>query len=139
MAFNSTIKPKIGVCPECDDGVDKPLISGKCQYHYWQGKKKPLPKPTKPIRPRSKKRAAQERVYAKQRAEIFSEEQICQFPGCGRLATEVHHPAGRIGELLTNRDLFVLLCHDCHVFVELNPAEAKKLGLSLNRIERNEK
>jgi hypothetical protein len=32
----STIKPKMGICGECEDGIEKPLTKGKCQYHYWQ-------------------------------------------------------------------------------------------------------
>lgn len=35
MYYNSTIAPKIGPCPLCNDGVDKPLIAGKCGTHYW--------------------------------------------------------------------------------------------------------
>jgi hypothetical protein len=32
---NSTIKQKMGICPMCVDGRLKPLLSGKCQHHYW--------------------------------------------------------------------------------------------------------
>lgn len=128
------IKTKTGVCPECDHTGDQPLIAGKCHRHYWQGKRKPLNRSQTPIRPRSKKRAAQERIYAKQRQEIFRDQPKCQFSGCGRLASEVHHPAGRIGELLTKKELFVMLCHDHHVWVELNPVQAKEMGLSKDRL-----
>jgi hypothetical protein len=31
----STIKPKLGFCDDCDDGIEKPLTKGKCQIHYW--------------------------------------------------------------------------------------------------------
>lgn len=131
---NSTIKQKTGICPECINGKSVPLTSGKCNNHYWQSKRKPLKKSATKIRPISKKRAAQERVYSKQRIEKLEKDPICQFPGCEAPATEVHHPAGRIGELLTKSELFVSLCHPHHVHVELNPIEAKELGLSFNRL-----
>lgn len=134
----SSIKVKTGQCPECPKGVDKPLIGGKCQYHYWQGKKKPLPKPTKPIRPRSKKRAAQERVYAKKRERIAQEEHVCQYPGCGRMADEIHHAQGRQGEMLNREEYFVFLCREHHDWAEEHPEAAKELKLSRNRIAKNE-
>lgn len=33
MAY-STIQQKIGICKDCSDGNIKPLIAGRCQYHY---------------------------------------------------------------------------------------------------------
>lgn len=32
----STIKQKVGQCPECDNGKIIPLISGRCSVHYWR-------------------------------------------------------------------------------------------------------
>lgn len=32
--FNSTIKPKIGLCLDCKHGVEQPLTAGRCSYHY---------------------------------------------------------------------------------------------------------
>lgn len=29
------IKQKIGQCIDCEDGPNKPIIAGRCQYHYW--------------------------------------------------------------------------------------------------------
>lgn len=36
MAFNSTIKQKIGICALCSDGKEKPLTKKLCSAHYWQ-------------------------------------------------------------------------------------------------------
>lgn len=36
MGYNSTIRQKRGKCDECNDGIVKPLIKGKCENHYWQ-------------------------------------------------------------------------------------------------------
>lgn len=32
--MNYRIKYKIGLCIDCDNGVNVPLIAGRCQYHY---------------------------------------------------------------------------------------------------------
>lgn len=33
------LKYKTGLCPLCTDGKEKPLIAGKCHYHYWNEKR----------------------------------------------------------------------------------------------------
>jgi hypothetical protein len=40
---------KTGICQICDDDTHKPLISGKCKFHYWnsKSKKKAKEKPSK--------------------------------------------------------------------------------------------
>lgn len=134
MAFNSTIKPKTGVCPECTDGRERPLISGKCQSHYWAGKRKPLPKATKPIRPRSKNRERQEAKYRVARERYLKDNPVCQYPGCNSREVTLHHAKGRCGNLLHDKRYFKALCWPHHQHIELHPKEAKQLGLSLNRI-----
>lgn len=32
--FNSTIQQKTGECMDCQDGQQKPIIAGRCQFHY---------------------------------------------------------------------------------------------------------
>lgn len=34
MAFNSSIPVKMGECIDCNDGIDRYLIAGRCQSHY---------------------------------------------------------------------------------------------------------
>lgn len=104
-------------------------------------KRTPLKKKVYKIKPRSTKRAKQEQEYNKKRKKILAERPICE---CGRVdengkvcelpATTIHHPCGRIGELLTDEDNMIPMALPCHIWVELNPLEAKKLGLSKNRI-----
>lgn len=39
MSYNSTIKPKMGICPMCSDTDKKPLTAGLCSnFHYWQSR-----------------------------------------------------------------------------------------------------
>jgi len=98
------------------------------------------PKEKKPIKvnpdykipKRSERRAKQEREYSKLRAEHLEKNPKCLL--CDAQATEVHHPEGRIGYRLTDSKNFKGLCHDHHVFIELNPLEAKRLNISYNRL-----
>ena len=37
MAYNSTIRQKMGSCPLCNHDRKQPLTKGLCTNHYWQG------------------------------------------------------------------------------------------------------
>lgn len=84
------------------------------------------------IAKRNKKRAAQEREYKKIAIEILSENPIC--PVTGEVATQIHHMAGRIGELLTDRRYMLPVSAKGHVKIELNPQWAKEKGYSISRL-----
>lgn len=81
----------------------------------------------------SKKRAKQNRLYLKVR-EKFLEDKICEFPGCEAEATDCHHASGRVGNNLLDFKKMKALCRPHHVWAELNPVEAKELGLSQSRL-----
>jgi hypothetical protein len=87
------------------------------------------------IRRRSKKRAAQEREYARIAKEILSQEPIC--PVTGEIATQIHHMKGRIGDLLTDRRYMLPVSDRGHKKIELNPDWAKEMGYSLSRLAVN--
>ena len=93
-------------------------------------------KPKKRIRPRSKKRAKQERDYAKLRVQFLQDNPVCQIQveGCTNRSEQVHHKRGRLGDLLTDVRYFCATCDNCHKWAENNPLEAKKIGASLNRL-----
>lgn len=113
--------------------------------NYWQTlraksllnkplKKSPLVRKGKPIRKFSDKRAKELRVYEKEKAKYFQEHSTCEFPGCEVENVTLHHMAGRIGDRLTNKEYFKSLCWVHHQWVEENPAEAKMMGLSSDRL-----
>lgn len=93
-----------------------------------------------PIKRRSDKRAKQEREYSKLRVEFLTANPDCQVgvDGCTGEASEVHHKAGRIGDLLTDVSKFCAACHNCHVWVENNPKESMERGFILSRLKRND-
>lgn len=86
----------------------------------------------------SEKRKAEKKEYDVLREAFLKEHPICE---CGRIeckrgpSTDVHHSKGRAGSLYLDTMFWKALSRACHRWVELNPIEAKKLGLSVNRIE----
>ena len=84
---------------------------------------------------RTPKRARQEREYAKLRVAYLEARPVCQarLLVCTRQATEIHHKAGRIGELLTNTEHFLPICSSCHHYLHdrMSAAEARERGLKV--------
>lgn len=129
-------------CPDCTP-------TKLCKWHKRRAEAKqpkplrrtPLKKKVYKIKRESDKRAKENREYSKKRKKILAERPVCE---CGRIdengkvcespATTIHHPEGRIGDLLADEDNMIPMALPCHIWVELNPLEAKKLGLSKNRI-----
>lgn len=99
---------------------------------------KEIAKP-KPIARRSVKRSKEEREYAKLRKKFLGENPLCVLAvehDCTIHATEVHHSKGRIGELLLAVEHFIPVCHNGHVWAESHPIEAKELGISQSRLQK---
>ncbi len=98
--------------------------------------------PTEPILSKVKiksvsdKRLLELRDYRIVRDAYMRDHKICEHPECSNPSTELHHSKGRIGKLLTDPLYFKALCHSCHVWTELNVIEAKKIGLSIDRLSK---
>lgn len=104
--------------------------------HEGNVKLKPTAK-QKRISPRSEKRIIADKKYSKLRKRKLEESPICeaQIPGmCAGASCQIHHKAGRVGELYLDYSKFLAVCHFCHVWIENNPNEAKELGFSLKRL-----
>ena len=99
------------------------------------------PKPTaKPIPTFSSKMQKKMALYTIARKKFLDDHPMCQMhiPGiCTQKASEVHHTAGRIEELLLDTRYWKSGCHQCHSFVELHPEIAKEMGLSIDRLTLN--
>lgn len=85
------------------------------------------------IKQRSKDEAKRMRRYNPIAKKYKEENPVCEFPGCNRPTTDVHHSEGREGELLFEVKKFKHLCGGHHRRVEDNPEEAMKLGLTVKR------
>jgi len=137
------IKPKLKLCAGCN----KPK-------HIWKneaGKKfckecygrsitgvAKKPKPTaKRIPTFSSKRAKQNAVYSVMRVKFLKDHPMCHAhldAKCTKIATEVHHKAGRVEDLLLDMRYWLPACHSCHSWIEMHPEEAKEMGLSTDRL-----
>ena len=100
---------------------------------------KPEPKPkSKPnrIKPRSNKRAKQEREYSRLRLEFLDANKQCQakLTGCLFEADQVHHQYGRLNSDLIDVNGFLAVCGVCHRWIEDNPLQSKQLGFSKSRL-----
>lgn len=138
--------PQLGKCPECKNSKDVILLGGLCHTHFATAnvlhdpetiKKVADKAKVKPIKKVSAKRAAQEREYKKLRKEYLKVHPICEaaLPQCSKVATDIHHKAGR-GKHLLNTDTWMASCRNCHTYIETHPAESKERGFSLSRLNK---
>ena len=61
---------------------------------------------------------------------------VCEYPHCREPSKDLHHGAGRCGDLLTNVTYFKALCRLHHRVVEAFPSKAQDLGLSFKRLNK---
>lgn len=95
--------------------------------------------PPSKISPISKKMRETLDEYSKIRKAFLVIHPKCEakLVGCTGSATDVHHKAGR-GENHLKISTWLAVCRTCHTWIELNPAEAKELGFSENRLKEQE-
>lgn len=101
------------------------------------------------INPRTKKLAKANREYTKLNKAFLAANPWCTACdkiktvdptiNCGGRATEIHHKAGRLGELLTDTAGFLGTCSAGHAWIEAHPRESKKLKLSQTRLTKPKK
>lgn len=93
-------------------------------------------KKKKSISPISNSRKEALKHYRRLRDKYFLEHPVCEFPECNSKDITLHHMRGRIGAFLTDKRYFKSLCMKHHRFIEENPSEAIKLGLSQKRLDK---
>lgn len=76
--------------------------------------------------------------YQRIRKEFLKEHKTCEFEGCKKDSKDVHHKAGRTGDLLFDTDLFMAVCRGHHLFIESHPVFAKEKGYSVSRHSKKE-
>lgn len=76
----------------------------------------------------SRKRALELKIYAQIRKDFLFTHSTCQFPGCVRLASDVHHVRGRLGSRLLDQRSWKAVCRICHTWLHDHPKEARKMG-----------
>jgi len=100
------------------------------------GKPKRIPTVGKKLAQRSKRRIAEQAIYSEKRKLFLETNPMCKthLQGiCSHYSTDVHHTAGRIGELYLDETKWLALCRACHSYIELNPNFAREQGYSLTK------
>lgn len=132
---------KQSVCKHCG-GVDT-HFSFQCHTQRKPIKQtvsnKPLQsnKTSKPISPISNKRKEALKRYRRLIDKYFLDHPVCEYPDCSSTNITLHHQRGRIGAFLTDNRYFKSLCGKHHRWVEENPTEAIKIGLSIKRLDKH--
>jgi hypothetical protein len=85
---------------------------------------------------KSDKQKEADKEYKKVRAKYLKAHPFCEakLEGCGKVATEIHHKAGKIGELFTDPKNFLSVCRSCHTIIEKSPAFSRQNGFSNSRL-----
>lgn len=132
---------KLKICCNCE----QPKVIWKahegCKYcqSCWQ-KQSPITKVIKPrqrIAPKSEKRMKEEKIYLGKRIIFLNKYPMCKahLPGiCTNQATDVHHKAGRAGDLYLDVTFWLPVCRTCHSWIETHPKEAREVGFSTSKI-----
>jgi hypothetical protein len=90
------------------------------------------------LKPVAEKRKSQNEEYKILRLKFLKDHPRCECgrPGCVRISVEVHHSGGRIGADFLDTVKWKAISRVCHRWAEENPLEAKKLGLSVSRLNK---
>lgn len=124
------------MCAGCDQMKHIWKSHGKVKYckECWYQLDAP-----KKISPISKKMRVTLDEYGKKRAAFLIVHPVCQarLSGCTTVATDIHHKAGR-GENHLKITTWMSVCRSCHSWIEVNPNEAKLLGFSESRLNKEE-
>lgn len=133
---------KLKICSWCEqEKVIWKNHEGKryCQYCWYNLNPPRQNKKPKPIKPISEKRKEENKEYKISRLKYLLSHPKCEASliVCTGYSTEIHHSEGRVGTNFLDSTKFLAVCHECHMWIELHPLEAKQLGLSGNRLDNN--
>ena len=110
----------------------------KLQHEKIHGKTEEKKK-SKWIQPVSQKRKLENEAYKPLRENFLKDNPKCQCgrEGCIRKSVEIHHTKGRVGKNFLDVSTWKAVARVCHRWAEENPIEAKKIGVSQNRLNQN--
>lgn len=122
------MKKSICNIPRC------PFEGGYCRVHRTDEVK-----PTHKVTTMSDKRKELQKEYLKLRKEFLRLHPICAEAECKQPAVDIHHSAGKTGDMLIDVDFFIPLCRKHHQYYEVRPIEAKEKGISKSRLTKSKK
>jgi hypothetical protein len=108
-----------------------------CWYNIQQPKT--ITKSTTKIAPISKKKKEEISTYNKLRDAFLFIKPNCEakLMGCTGKSSDIHHMRGR-GEYMLKIGTWLSVCRSCHSYIELHPLEAKELGFSKSRLNKED-
>lgn len=99
-------------------------------------RKKPLARSRKPmkrvkLKTMSSKRRKDHATYMARRSEYLTQTPACEakLPRCTKVATQIHHKAGRTGTNFLDVTTWISICDRCHRHIHTHPNKARELGL----------
>lgn len=137
------MQAKKKICAKCQQERYIWVTRGKDRYCKSCAARLEPAKPTmprKPISPRSPKKVKLDAAYSIIRKAYLDRHPVCEaaIPGVcsGKRPDQVHHRAGKTGDLYLDDRFFLAVDFACHRWIEENPSAAKELGLSETRIDK---
>lgn len=113
------------------------MVEGRtqmCSTHNRAARKASAPKKEKkPQRISKTADSEREKIYLAIRKIWFSPHFMCRRCDT-KPATDVHHAAGKLGDLLYDVRKWIPLCRECHKLIEENPGYAIRAGYSIYRL-----
>lgn len=122
-------------CRVCGNGfLAYSSLQKYCSYEC----KKKAPTKKKPIPKFSNKKLEELKEYRVVRDEYMMNNPVCEFHGCNKEATDIHHKLHiRYGKALTDVDWFMAVCRYHHNFIHENPLQSVKNGYLASAKEKN--
>lgn len=114
-----------------------PMTNGFCIGHKAYSNSSEVKVP-KSIPKRSEKMKDEMAIYKPAMIQFLKTHTTCQIgmDGCTKVATCVHHAAGRIGEKLHDQSDWLASCRNCNLAVEILDAEAREKGFKKSRLSK---
>ena len=116
------IKYKTGFCKDCEDLKEKPLIAGRCRYHYYKYREiVNLEKNKAKITEKERKETEELDAWFKERVNEMG--YVCENCGAKTLKGDSRYEKGNVAHIFpkasfksvrTHKDNWVCLCWACH-------------------------
>lgn len=125
-----------GNCLECYNRL-KLVSKPTCTHVTLKQTSQKIAKPFRVIKSVSDKRKKLDAIYNIAATQFKKDNPYCmaRLDVCTDRTSDIHHKKGR-GEYLLDVTTWLATCRECHHRIELNPAHAKELGLSENRLDK---
>ena len=85
------------------------------------------------LKAKSKKQKERDGKYFKSKSKYLEEHLLCEVPGCGEEASDLHHTKGRVGKLYWDMKFFMACCRIHHGEIHANEIDSVAKGWKVSR------